>query len=204
MSPLLFWTRAGVDELGLGQVEDNDAPPPDPEEDDGEEESTADGSGPGGSLAHGMAVLADGAAAVERQQEHESRVWDLYSPTGFPVERDRTALMDHTDGLEWEVEVWSMIEDPGGGNEEVNFQSVARFYEQKTRAIMTVPYMGKMKDDDLIGIEPHDRMFPTGFYQPKSDFKGTIMSCVDFVYCDGPDLATPYTCLLYTSDAADE
>ena len=101
--------------------------------------------------------------------------------------------MDHTNGKPWEVEVWNMLEDPGGGNEEVNFQSVPRYYEQKNRAIMTVPHMGMFKDDELIGIEPHDRMFPTGFYQPKSDFKGTIMSCVDLVYCDGADMATPYS-----------
>ena len=39
-------------------------------------------------------------------------------------------------------------------------------------------------------------MFPTAFYQNKSEFKGmfkgTILSCVDLVYCDGPDLTTPY------------
>jgi hypothetical protein len=31
--------------------------------------------------------------------------------------------------------------------------------------------MGMFKDDELIGIEPHDRMSPTGFYQSRSDFK---------------------------------
>ena len=192
-------TRAGVDELGLGQVEDNDAPPPDPEEDDGEEESTADGSGPGGSLAmdHAMSVLADGAAAVERQQEHESRVWDLYSPTGFPLPKERTAKMDHKDGKQWEVEVWNPLEDPQPPNDEVNFTSVGRFYEQKNRALMTVVHMGMFKDNELLGgTEPHDQMFPTAFYQNKSEFKGmfkgTILSCVDLVYCDGPDSTTPY------------
>ena len=67
------------------------------------------------------------------------------------------------DGKRWEVEVWNMLEDPAGGNEEVNFQSVPRYYEQKNRALMTVPHVSMFKDDDLIGIEPHDRMFPTGF-----------------------------------------
>ena len=85
-----------------------------------------------------------------------------------------------------------MLEDPQPPNDEVNFQSVPRYYEQKNRALMTVVHMGMFKDNELIGIEPHDQMFPTGFYQPKSEFKGTIMSCVDLVYCDGPDLTTPY------------
>ena len=115
-------------------------------------------------------------------------------PTGYPAARERTAAMDHTDRKPWKVEVWNMLEDPGGGNDIVNFQSVARYYEQKNRAVMTVPHMGMMKDDELIGIEPHDRMFPAGFYQPKSDdFKGTILSCLDLVYCDGADFATPYS-----------
>ena len=185
--------RAGVDELGLEQAEDDDDGGEDAEEDDGEEESTADGSGPGGSGPGGaLAVLADGAAAVEKKQEHKSGVWDVFSPTGFPLPKERTAKMDHKDGKPWEVEVWNMLEDPQPPNDEVNFQSVARFYEQKNRALMTVVHMGMFKDDELIGIEPHDRMFPTGFYQPKSEFKGTILSCVDLVYCDGPDLTTPY------------
>ena len=169
--------------------DDDDGGEDDEEDDEEEAARTADGSGPGGALA----VLADGAAAVrEKKQEHKSGVWDVFSPTGFPLTKERTAKMDHKDGKPWEVEVWNMLEDPGGGNDEVNFQSVPRFYEQKNRALMTVAHMGMFKDDELIGIEPHDRMFPTGFYQPKSDFKGTIMSCVDLVYCDGADLATPY------------
>ena len=171
----------------------------DDDEEDDEEDAPrdADATGPGGSLA----VLAEGAAVaavppvarVQKKEQHKSGVWGVLSPTGYPVAKERVAAMDHTDGKPWEVEVWNMLEDPGGGNEEVNFQSVARFYEQKTRAIMTVPHMGKMKDDELIGIEPHDRMFPTGFYQPKGDFKGTILSCIDLVYCDGADKATPYS-----------
>ena len=112
---------------------------------DGDEEdapSDAVATGPGGSLA----VLAEGAAAaavppvarVQKKDQHKSGVWGVYSPTGYPVAKERVAAMDHTDGKPWEVEGWNMLEDPGGGNEEVNFQSVARFYEQKTRAIMTV------------------------------------------------------------------
>ena len=168
------------------------------EEDDEEDAPRdADATGPGGSLA----VLAEArrrrrflrVLAFRRRTSIKSGVWGVFSPTGYPVAKERVAAMDHTDGKPWEVEVWNMLEDPGGGNEEVNFQSVARYYEQKTRAIMTVPHMGKMKDDELIGIEPHDRMFPTGFYQPKGDFKGTILSCLDLVYCDGADKATPYS-----------
>ena len=52
--------------------------------------------------------------------------------------------MDHKDGEKWEVGVWNMIEDPGGGNDVATFQSAARFYEQKPRAMLTVPHMGKM------------------------------------------------------------
>ena len=188
-----------MDELELEQAdEDDDDGGEDSEEGDEEEESTADGSGPGGSLAHGMAVLADGAAAVppaarvHKKQEHKSGVWGAFSPTGFPVERERTAKMDHKDGKPWEVEVWNPLEDPQPPNDEVNFTSVGRFYEQKNRALMTVVHMGMFKDNELIGIEPHDRLYPTGFYQRKGEFKGTILSCVDLVYCDGPDLTTPY------------
>ena len=100
--------------------------------------------------------------------------------------------MDHTDGKEWEVEVWNTLEDPGGGNDVVTCQSFARYYEQKSRAMLTVPYMGKMKDDELIGIEPHDRIYPKSFYQSKGEFKGTLLSCLDLVYCDGADKTKPY------------
>ena len=182
-----------MDELELEQAdEDDDDGGEDSEEGHEEEESTADGSGPGGALAHGMAVLVDGAAAVERKQEHQSGVWDVFSPTGFPLPKERTAKMDHKDGKPWQVEVWNMLEDPQPPNDEVNFQSVPRYYEQRNRALMTVVHMGMFKDNELLGIEPHDQMFPTAFYQNKSEFKGTIMSCVDLVYCDGPDLTTPY------------
>ena len=110
----------------------------DEEDDEEDAPSTAEGSGPGGALA----VLADGAAAVppaagvDKKQEHKSGVWGRFSPTGFPVARERTAKMDHTNGKPWELEVWNMLEDPLGGNEEVNFQSVPRYYELKNRAMM--------------------------------------------------------------------
>ena len=90
------------------------------------------------------------------------------------------------------MKIWGFPGDPEGGDDVANFLSTLRFYEQKTRAIMTAPCMGKMKDDDLIGIEPHDRIYPTGFYQPKVDFKGTLLSCLGFVYCDDADKAKPY------------
>ena len=118
----------------------------DEEDDEEDAPSTAEGSGPGGSLA----VLAEGAAAVppaagvDKKQEHRSGVWGRFSPTGFPVARERTAEMDHTNGKPWEVEVWNPLEDPLGGNEEVNFQSVPRYYEQKNRAMMTVAHMVTM------------------------------------------------------------
>jgi hypothetical protein len=67
--------------------------------------------------------------------------------------------MDHTDGKEWEVEVWNHLVNPKPPNDEIDHQCVARYYEQRNRGLMTVVHMGKMKDDDLTGIEPHDRMF---------------------------------------------
>ena len=186
--------RAGVDELELEEAdEDDDDGEEDSEEDHAEQESTAEGSGPGGSGPGGaLSMLAAGAAAVEKKLEHKSRVWDVFSPTGFPLPKERVAKMDHKDGKPWEVEVWNMLVDPKPPNDEVNFQSVGRFYEHHNRALMTVVHMGTYKDDALIGIEPHDRLYPTGFYQRKGEFKGTILSCVDLIYCDGPDLSTPY------------
>jgi len=186
--------RAGGDELELEEAhEDDDDGEEDSEEDHGGQDSTADGSGPGGSGPGGaLSMLAAGAAAVEKKLEHKSRVWDVFSPTGFPLGKERVAKMDHKDGKPWEVEVWNMLVDPQPPNDEVNFQSVGRFYEHHNRALMTVVHMGTYKDDALIGIEPHDRLYPTGFYQRKGEFKGTILSCVDLIYCDGPDLSTPY------------
>ena len=157
-----------MDELGLEEVEDDDDGGEDSEEDHAEQESTADGSGPGGSGPGGaLSMLAAGAAAVEKKLEHESRVWDVFSPTGFPLPKERVAKMDHKDGKPWEVEVWNMLVDPKPPNDEVNFHSVPRFYEHHNRALMTVVHMGMFKDNELLGIEPHDQMFPTAFYQRK-------------------------------------
>ena len=58
--------------------------------------------------------------------------------------------------------------------------------------MLTVPHMGKMKDDDLLGLEPHDRIYPASFYHPKGEFKGTLLCCIDLVYCDGADKTKPY------------
>ena len=158
-----------MDELELEEAdEDDDDGEEDSEEDHGEQDSTADGSGPGGSGPGGaLSMLAAGAAAVEKKLEHKSRVWDVFSPTGFPLAKERVAKMDHKDGKPWEVEVWNMLVDPQPPNDEVNFQSVPRFYEQRNRALMTVVHMGMFKDNELLGIEPHDQMFPTAFYQHK-------------------------------------
>ena len=41
-------------------------------------------------------------------------------------------------------------------------------------------------------IEPHARIYPTGFSQPPGGFKGTLMSCVDLVYCDAADMTKQY------------
>ena len=85
-----------------------------------------------------------------------------------------------------------VAEDPGGGNDVVNAQSVPRVYEQKSRALLTAPFLGKLKDDDLQGLEPHARIYPTGFHQPKGEFKDTLLSSIDLVYCGGADKAKPY------------
>ena len=92
------------------------------EEDDDEEDAgdRRDGTGPGGSLA----VLTNAAAAVkakDAKEHHESGVWKERSPTGYKLAPERVAEMDHTNGKAWEVEVWNMIMDPGGGNGVVNF-----------------------------------------------------------------------------------
>ena len=96
---------------------------------DGDAEEDAPGepvnTGPGGSLA----VLTNAAAAVngkDKKEQHPPGVWSDRSPTVYKLAPERVAEMDHTDGKEWEVEAWNMIEDPAGGNDVVNFQSVAR------------------------------------------------------------------------------
>ena len=97
-------------------------------------------------------LLAAGAAAVnenDQSNQNESGVWGCKSSTGFMLTSERCAKMDHKNGKPWEVEVWNMLEDPGGGNDVVTFQSVARLYEHKSRALLTVPFLGKLKDDDV-------------------------------------------------------
>jgi hypothetical protein len=161
--------------------------------------SSPNASGPGGALAvlaeQGAAAAAgpSAAARVEKKHEHKSGVWVLTTPTGFPVDRARTALMDHTEGKEWEVVVWNHLVEPTPPNDEIDHTYVPRCYEQRNRALMTVVHLGKMKDDDLLDIvEPHDRLCITGFHSPKNEFKGTLLSCVDLVYCPSSHLATPY------------
>lgn len=70
--------------------------------------------------------------------------------------------------------------------------SPQELYEHKPRSLLTVPFLGKLKDGDLQGLEPHECIHPTGFSQPKGEFKGTLLSCVDLVYCDNADKTKPY------------
>ena len=105
----------------------------------------------------------------------------------------RCKKMDHNDGREWEVEVWNPIEHPAGGNAVVNAQSVSRFYEHKSRSLITVPFLGKLKGDKLENVEHHDRIYPIEFGQPQGEFKVTLLSCVDLVYCDEADKTKPYS-----------
>ena len=128
----------------------------------------------------------------DKKDQHPSSVRGVRSPTGYLLAKERVAKMDHKDGNPWEVEVMNFVEDPGGGNDVANAQSSPRLYEQRSRAIITVPFLGKMKDDDLLGLEPHARIYPTGFHQPKGEFKDKLLSCIDLVYCDGVDKAKPY------------
>ena len=76
-------------------------------------------------------LLAAGAAAVDekdKRNQHKSGVWDTKSPTGYVLTKEHVAKMDHKDGNAWEVEVWNVVEDPGGGNDVVNAQSFPRLY----------------------------------------------------------------------------
>ena len=41
-------------------------------------------------------------------------------------------------------------------------------------------------------VEAHDRIFPTEFCQPQGGFTGTLLSCVDLVYCDEAEKTKPY------------
>ena len=106
--------------------------------------------------------------------------------------KERVVKMDRKDGKAWEVEVWNAAEDPGGDNDVANAKPFPRLYEHKSRALLRVPFLGKLKDGDLQGLEPHKRIYLTGFSQPKGEFKGTHLSCVGILYCDGADKTKPY------------
>ena len=156
------------------------------DEDDAQDESVA---------AHRLALLASGAAAIDendKKNQHPPGVWGIRSPTGYLLAKERVAEMDHKNEEPWEAEVWNVVEDPGGGIDVVNAQPVPRLYEQKSRALLTVPFMGKLTDDDMQGLEPHARIYPTSFHQPKGEFKGTLLSCIGLLYCDDADKAKPY------------
>ena len=120
-----------------------------------------------------------------------SGVWIAKSPTGLKLTKKRCKSMDYNDGRDWEVEVWNPIEDPGGGNGVVNAKSVPRFYEANSRAVITVLFLGKLCSK-MENVKPHDRMYPTGFCHPPGEFKGTLLSCVDLVYCDETDKTKPH------------
>ena len=97
------------------------------------------------SVAAVIVLLAAGAAAVDEKDkinQHKSGVWGTKSPTGYVLTSERVAKMGHKDGKPWEVEVWNMIENPGGGNDVANALSFPRLYEHKSRAILTVPFLG--------------------------------------------------------------
>ena len=129
----------------------------------------------------------------DQSNQHASGVWVDKSPTGFELTSERCAKLDHSNGKPWEIVVWNFIENPGGGNAVVNSLSFPRFYEHRPRSILTLPFLGKLKDGDLQNLEPHARIYPTGFSQPPGEFKGTLLSCVDLVYCDAADKTKPYS-----------
>ena len=126
-----------------------------------------EGGGGDGDVAAGMALLAAGAAAMnknDQSNQHESGVWGRKLPTGFVLTSERCAKMDHKNGKPWEVEVWNMIGNPKGGNDVVNALPFPRFYEHKPRSLlMVLLFLGKLKEGDLQGLEPHERIYPTGF-----------------------------------------
>ena len=126
-----------------------------------------------------------------QSNQHASGVWVDKSPTGFQLTSERCAKMDHSNGKE--IVVRNFIENPGGGNAVVNSLSFPRFYEHCPRSLLTLPFLGKLKVDDLQNIEPRARIYPTVFNQPPGEFKGTLLSCVDLVYCDAADKTKPYS-----------
>ena len=89
------------------------------------------------------------------------------------------------------MEVWNPLEFPGGGNAVVNERSSPRCYEHSLRSVITVPFLGEF-NSNVENTERHDRIFPTKFRQPKDEFKGMLLSCVDLVYCDEEDKTKPH------------
>ena len=138
-----------------------------------------------------MAAAAPAIWPKEKKQ-HASGVWVHKPPTGIKLTVRHYAKMDHSNGKAWEIVVWNPIENPGGGNAVVNSLSFPRLYEELSRSLITIPFLGKLKDENLQNLEPHARIYPTGFSQPTNEFKGTLLSCLDLVYCDSADKTKPY------------
>ena len=59
--------------------------------------------------------------------------------------------------------------------------------------LIIILFLGKLKDENLQNLEPHARIYPTGFSQPTNEFKGTLLSCLDLAYCDATDETKPYS-----------
>ena len=108
---------------------------------DSQDEEDEEGSEPEEDPDIGIALLAglsSAKAGKKHSKEHASGVWIDKSPTGLKLTTQRCKAMDHNNGREWEVEVWNPIEHPGGGNCVVNSQSVPRYYEAYSRALIAV------------------------------------------------------------------
>ena len=68
-----------------------------------------------------------------------------------------------------------------------------RFYEELSSSLITIPFLGKLKDENLQNLSPLTRIYSTSFSQPTNEFKGTLLSCLDLVYyCDAADKTKPY------------
>ena len=104
----------------------------------------------------------------DQSNQHASGVWVGKSPTGFQLTSKRCAKMNHSNGKPWEVFVWNFIEHPQQPDDVVNSLSVPRFYEHRPRSVLTLPFLGKLKDGDLQNLEPHVRIYPTGFSRASS------------------------------------
>ena len=131
------------------------------------------------------------AATKKHDNGHPSGVWVDKSPTGLKLTKVKCATTDHNDGRDWEVEVWNQLEFPGGGNAVIDEHSFPRFYENNSRAAITVPFLGKL-NSKVENVDPHGRIYPTEFCQPLGEFKGMLLSCVVLVYCDEADKTKPY------------